>query len=78
MGVGLLLGVLLLLVVSAPPWFRKHVVVATALGNAGNLPLVLVAALLRESGGVIFEGQVSIAVLSSRHDSFSRDMSAYC
>lgn len=56
--VGLLLGGLLLLLVSPPKALKRHVMVATALGNAGNLPLVLVAALIRETGGRLFEGEV--------------------
>lgn len=58
-GAGLLLGGLLLLLVRPPPGLRRHVVVATALGNAGNLPLVLVAALVRETGGKLFGQEVS-------------------
>lgn len=55
---GLALGLLLVVVVRPPAAFRTHVVVATALGNAGNLPLVLVAALVRETGGKLFGEQV--------------------
>ncbi|KIY94958.1 hypothetical protein MNEG_13004 [Monoraphidium neglectum] len=47
--VGLALGAAL--APAAPPWFRRHVVAATGLGNVGNLPLVLVAALVHEAGG---------------------------
>lgn len=65
-GVGLLLGVLLLLVVRPPAGLRKHVVVAAGLGNAGNLPLVLVAALIRETGGKLFAGEVSQRLLQLR------------
>lgn len=59
MGAGLLLGGLLLVLVRPPPGLRRHVVVATALGNAGNLPLVLCAALVRETGGKLFGQEVS-------------------
>jgi hypothetical protein len=52
--VGLALGAAL--APAAPPWFRRHVVAATGLGNVGNLPLVLVAALVHEAGGSL--GQV--------------------
>ena len=45
---GLALGALLRPL--APPGLRAHVVAATGLGNVGNLPLVLVAALVREAG----------------------------
>ncbi|WIA28427.1 hypothetical protein OEZ86_010972 [Tetradesmus obliquus] len=55
--VGLLLGVLLVLLVRPPAGFSKHVIVTTGLGNAGNLPLVLVAALMRSSGSTLFAGQ---------------------
>lgn len=58
-----MLGVLLLVVVRPPAALRKHVVVAAALGNAGNLPLVLVAALIRETGGKLFGGEVSQLLL---------------
>lgn len=58
-GAGLVLGGLLLAVVRPPAGLKRHVVVATALGNAGNLPLVLVAALVRETGGKLFGEQVS-------------------
>ena len=54
---------LLLVVVRPPAALRKHVVVAAALGNAGNLPLVLVAALIRETGGKLFGGEVSQLLL---------------
>lgn len=60
-----MLGALVLLVVRPPAGLRKHVVVATALGNAGNLPLVLVAALIRETGGRLFGGEVSQQLLCS-------------
>jgi hypothetical protein len=60
---GLVLGALMLLVVRPPAGLRKHVMVATALGNAGNLPLVLVAALIRETGGRLFGGEVSQQLL---------------
>jgi uncharacterized protein (DUF2062 family) len=40
----------------APPWFRRHTVAAAGLGNVGNLPLVLVAALVQEAGSHL--GQV--------------------
>jgi hypothetical protein len=56
--VGLLLGVLLLAIVRPPAGLRCHVVAASGLGNAGNLPLVLVAALVQESGGALFGGEV--------------------
>jgi hypothetical protein len=62
-GAGLVLGVLLLIVVRPPAALQKHVVVAAALGNAGNLPLVLVAALIRETGGKLFGGEVSQQLL---------------
>lgn len=65
-GVGLVLGVVLVLVVKPPAGLRKHVVVAAALGNAGNLPLVLVAALIRETGGELFAGEVSRRLLQLR------------
>uniref|UniRef100_A0A383VGS0 Uncharacterized protein n=1 Tax=Tetradesmus obliquus TaxID=3088 RepID=A0A383VGS0_TETOB len=55
--VGMLLGVLLVLLVRPPAGFSKHVIVTTGLGNAGNLPLVLVAALMRSSGSTLFAGQ---------------------
>lgn len=51
--VGLALGAALRHV--APPWFRPHVVAATGLGNVGNLPLVLVAALVHEAGSNLGE-----------------------
>lgn len=60
---GLVLGAVMLLVVRPPAGLRKHVMVATALGNAGNLPLVLVAALIRETGGRLFAGEVSQQLL---------------
>ena len=56
--IGLLLGLLLLVLVRPPAALRRHVVVATGLGNAGNLPLVLVAALIRETGGKLFGEEV--------------------
>lgn len=58
MAAGLALGVALMWALRPPAALRRHVVVAAGLGNAGNLPLVLVAALVRESGGKLFAGQV--------------------
>lgn len=59
--VGLALGAALSR--AAPPWFRRHTVAATGLGNAGNLPLVLVAALVHEAGPALGKGaSVEVAV----------------
>jgi hypothetical protein len=60
--VGLLLGALLARA-AAPPGLRPHVVAAVGLGNVGNLPLVLVAALVREAGLAL--GAVSACRLMS-------------
>lgn len=57
--VGLSLG--LLLRPLAPAWFRPHTVAATGLGNVGNLPLVLVAALVHEAGDAL--GEVSCCLV---------------
>lgn len=57
MFVGLCLGAIQVVVSHPPEWFRAHTLVATGLGNAGNLPLVLVAALMKEAGGTLAVAQ---------------------
>ncbi|GBF90775.1 auxin efflux carrier family protein [Raphidocelis subcapitata] len=53
--VGLALGAALARTVS-PPWFARHTIAATGLGNVGNLPLVLVAALASEAADLLGPG----------------------
>lgn len=51
--VGLALGALLVRLLQPPAWFRHHTIAATGLGNVGNLPLVLVVALVHEAQGTL-------------------------
>ncbi|KAL0019914.1 hypothetical protein WJX77_007779 [Trebouxia sp. C0004] len=67
---GLLIGWLTAMVIKPPKELRMHVIVATGLGNVGNLPLVIVATLCDEKTSLFARdlgaqcGQVGIAYVA--------------
>lgn len=60
LAVGMLLGYVQIPIVKPEEWLKPHVVVCTALGNVGTLPLVLVVTLVNHQSVPMFQGFTNV------------------